>query len=144
MNFKGFISLFRRAFDDWNKHNDTRFGAALAFYTIVSISPLMILVLAIVSLVFNKNAAEAQLLAKVQELLGMQVRETVHTLLVDGHRTSSGIFSAIAGVIVLFLGASGVFQELRGGLTNIWESGTKVPSGLMGMVRERVFALGMV
>jgi len=144
MDVKGSVSLFRRAFDDWNKHNVTRFGAALAFYTIVSISPLMILVLAIVSLVFNKNAAQAQLLAKVQELLGMQGRETVNTLLVHGHRTSSGIFSATAGVIVLFLGASGVFQELRFGLTNIWESETKVPSGLMRMLRERVFAFGMV
>jgi len=66
------------------------------------------------------------------------------TLLVHGHRTSSGIFSATAGVIVLFLGASGVFQELRFGLTNIWESETKVPSGLMRMLRERVFAFGMV
>ena len=104
----------------------------------------MILVLAIVSLVFNKNAAQAQLLAKVQELLRMQGRETVNTLLVHGHRTSSGIFSATAGVIILFLGASGVFQELRGGLTNIWESETKVPSGLMRMLGERVFAFGMV
>ena len=89
MDVKGSVSLFRRAFDDWNKHNVTRFGAALAFYTIVSISPLMILVLAIVSLVFNKNAAQAQLLAKVQELLGMQGRETVNTLLVHGHTPGS-------------------------------------------------------
>ncbi len=58
MDVKKFVSLFNRSFADFNQHNDTRRGAALAFCTVVSISPLVILVLAIVSLVFNKNAAE--------------------------------------------------------------------------------------
>jgi membrane protein len=144
MDFKGFISLFRRSFDDWNRHNDARMGAALAFYTISSISPLVILVLAIVSLVFNKNAAEAHLLAKVQSLVGTQGRESVQTILVHAHHTFGGIFSSIAGVIVLFLGASGVFQELRAGLNSIWESEAKVRSGISGLVRERVLSFGLV
>jgi membrane protein len=144
MDIKAFIFLFRRSFDDWNRHNDGRMGAALAFYTIGSISPLVILVLAIVSLVFNKNAAEAQLLTKVQSLVGTQGRETVQTILVYGHRTFGGVFSTIAGVIVLLLGASGVFQELRSGLNSIWESEAKVPSGIWGIVRERVLSFGLV
>ena len=144
MNIRGFSALLNCSFDDWNRHNDTRMGAALAFYTIVSISPLVILVLAIVSLVFNKNAAEAQLLAKVQQLVGTQGRESVQTILAHGHRTFGGIFSTVIGVIVLFLGASGVFQELRSGLNSIWESDAKVLSGLWGMARERVLSFGMV
>lgn len=144
MQTKGFISLLKRSFDDWNRHNDTRMGAALAFYTIVSISPLVILVLAIVSLIFNKNAAEAQLLAKVQQLVGAQGRESVQTILAHGQHISGGIFSMIVGVIVLFLGASGVFQELRSGLNTIWESEAKVASGIWGMLRERVLSFGMV
>ncbi len=144
MEIKGFLSLLNRSFDDWNRHNDTRMGAALAFYTIVSISPLVVLILAIVSLIFNKNAAEAQLLAKVQQLVGAQGRDSVQTILAHGHHASGGIFSAVIGVIVLFLGASGVFQELRSGLNTIWESEAKVASGVWGMVRERVLSFGMV
>jgi membrane protein len=144
MHIRGFISLFHRSFDDWNRHNDTRMGAALAFYTIVSISPLVILVLAIVSLVFNKNAAEAQLLARVQSLAGSQGRESVQAILMHGQKTFTGIFSTVAGVVVLFLGASGVFQELRAGLNNIWESDATVPSGIWGILRERVLSFGMV
>ncbi|HEY2018134.1 MAG TPA: YihY/virulence factor BrkB family protein [Bryobacteraceae bacterium] len=144
MQIKGIVSLLNRSFDDWTRHNDTRMGAALAFYTIVSISPLVILILAIVSLIFNKNAAEAQLLAKVQQLVGAQGRDSVQTILAHGHRATGGIFSTIIGVIVLFLGASGVFQELRSGLNTIWESEAKVASGLWGMVRERVLSFGMV
>jgi membrane protein len=144
MDIQGFKALISRSFDDWNKHNDTRMGAALAFYTIGSISPLVILVLAIVSVVFNKNAAEAQLLAEMQRLVGTQGRETVQTILAYGHRTFSGVFSTVIGVVVLFLGASGVFQELRQGLNSIWESEAKVPSGVWGLLRERVLSFGLV
>lgn len=144
MNIKGWMPLFRRSFDDWNKHNDTRMGAALAFYTIGSISPLVILVLAIASLVFNKNAAEAHLLSEVQSLVGSQGRQSVQTILEYSHRSFSGVFSAIIGVVVLFLGASGVFLELRQGLNTIWEAEAKVASGLWGMLREKVLSFGMV
>jgi membrane protein len=144
MDIKGFRTLVTRSFDDWNRHNDTRMGAALAFYTVVSMSPLVILVLGIVSLVFNKNAAEAQLLAEVQKLVGPQAKESIRTVLIHGHQLSTGVFSAVAGVAVLFLGASGVFQELRSGLNSIWESEAKVPSGLRGILREKVLSFGMV
>ena len=111
MDIKGFVSLFNRSFDDWNRHNDTRMGAALAFYTIVSISPLVILVLAIVSLVFNKNAAEAQLLAKVQSMVGSQGRESVQAILMHGQKPFTGIFSTVAGVMVLLPGS---FRRVSG------------------------------
>lgn len=144
MDFKGFVRLFRQSASDWSKHNDARMGAALAFYTLGSISPLVILILAIVSLVFNRNAAEAQLLDKVQSLVGTQGRESVQTVLEHGHRAATGIFSSIAGVVVLFLGASGVFQELRSGLNTIWESEAVVPSGIWGLVKERILSFGLV
>lgn len=144
MDVKRFTALFRTSFNDFNKHNDPRMGAALAFYTIGSMSPLVILVLAIASLIFNRNAAEAQLLDKVQSMVGSQGRESVATILAHGHHVGSGIFSAIIGVVVLFLGASGVFQELRSGLNTIWESEAKPASGLRGMVRERILTFGMV
>ncbi|HEV2278072.1 MAG TPA: YihY/virulence factor BrkB family protein [Acidobacteriaceae bacterium] len=144
MDVKRFTALFRTSFNDFNKHNDPRMGAALAFYTIGSMSPLVILVLAIASLIFNRNAAEAQLLDKVQSMVGPQGRQSVATILAHGHHVGSGIFSAIIGVVVLFLGASGVFQELRSGLNTIWESEAKPASGLRGMVRERILTFGMV
>jgi len=144
MDIKGFKSLVSRSFADWNKHNATRMGAALAFYTIVSISPLVIVVLGIASLIFNKNAAEAHLLDEAQKMIGPQAKDSIHTILEHSHKTFTGAFSTIVGVIVLFLGASGVFQELRSGLNNIWESEAKVSSGIWGMLRERVLSFGMV
>lgn len=139
-----FLSLFRQSFDLWNKHNVPRLGAALAFYTIVSISPLVILAVAIASLVFSKSAAQSHLLDQVQGLVGWQGRQSVQTVLVFGQKTFTGIFSTIIGLITLLLGASGVFAELRGALNTIWEVEPPATSGLRSLVREKFFSFGMV
>ena len=144
VDFKQLISLFRRAFDDWNTHNATRLGAALAFYTILSISPLVILTIAIVSLIYNQSAAKTHLLEEVQSLVGWQGRVSIETILESGRRISTGVFSTIVGVATLFVGASGVFQELRADLNQIWEADPKVTSGISGILRERVFSFGLV
>lgn len=107
MDIKALKGLFSCSLNDWNKHNAPRMGAALAFYTVASISPLVILVLGIVSLVFNKNAAEAQLLDQVQSLIGPQAKESIHTILIHGQRSYGGVLSTIIGVIVLFSGRFG-------------------------------------
>lgn len=144
MNFKSLVSLFKASLSDWNKHNDTRLGAALAFYTIVSISPLAILVVAIASMVFNKSAAQTHLLNEVQAQVGVEGRQTVEAILAHGRNFSSGILSTIIGFVTLFLGASGVLQELRSALNNIWETEGETSSGIGGAVRERIFSFGMV
>jgi len=138
------VTIFRRSFDDWNRHNATRLGAALAFYTILSISPLVILTLAIVSLIYNQTAAKTHLLDEVQALVGWQGRVSVQTILNSGHGLKNGIFSTVVGVVVLLVGASSVFQELRADLNAIWNVDPKASSGIRGMLRERVFSFGLV
>lgn len=144
MRFKGFISLFKVSFNTWLKHNATRLGAALAFYTVWSIAPLVVLAVALVSLVFNKGAAQTHLLDEVQSLMGAQAKEAIQMILVHGQKFSAGIWSTILGFVTLFLGASGVFQELRSDLNEIWEADPSKTSGLWGMLRERVFSFGLV
>ena len=144
MDLKPITFLFRRSFDDWNHHNDTRLGAALAFYTILSISPLVLLTVAIVSLLYNQGAAKAHLLDQVQELVGWQGRISIQTILDSGRIFRQGIFSTIVGVAILLAGASSVFQELRADLNQIWNVDPRVTSGIKGMLKERVFSFGLV
>jgi membrane protein len=144
VNFKELTSLFRHSFSDWNKHNDSRLGAALAFYTIVSMSPLAILVVAMASLAFRKDVAQSHLLDEVQQLVGPAGRQSLQAILESGHKHGTGIFSAAVGMATLFLGASGVFQELRSALNTIWETNTESSSGVGSLLRERVFSFGMV
>ena len=136
-------SLLGRTFTAWNNHNAPRLGAALAFYTILSVSPLVVLVVAIVSLVFSKSSAQAHLLDQIQALVGHDGRDAVQTMLAS-RKASSGVFATIAGLLTLLFGASGVFAELRAALNNIWEVKEPEGSGVWNLVRERSFALGMV
>ena len=144
MTLKGTLSLLKTSFADWNDDNAPRLGAALAFYTILSISPLVILVVAIVSLVFDRSSAQGHLLSQVQSLVGPEGRNAVETMLVSGQKASSGIIATIFGVLTLIFGASGVFGELRSALNTIWDAKPQNTSGIWGMLRERFFSFGMV
>ena len=144
VNTKLLVPTLKQSFSDWNDDNAPRLGAALAFYTILSISPLVILVIAIVSLVFDRASAQAHLLDQVQSLMGNEGRTAVQSMLSNGQKASSGIVATLIGLATLLFGASGVFGELRSALNTIWDADPKVNSGIWGMLRERVFSFGMV
>jgi membrane protein len=144
MNAKVLLTHLRHSFNDWNEDNGPRLGAALAFYTILSISPLVILAIAIVSLIFDRSRVQSQLLAEVQGMVGSAGKDAVQTMLQSGRKPSSGVLSTAIGVITLAFGATGVFGELRSALNQIWDANPKNSSGLLGLVRERFFSLGMV
>ena len=144
INPKNPINLLRRSFRQWSEHDAPRLGAAVAFYAILSISPLVIFAMAIVSSVFDRSQAQAQLLEQVQILVGPDGRATVQTLLLSGQKRSSGISATFAGFAVLLFGASGVFGELRSALNTIWEAKPESSSGVWGILRKRVFSIGMV
>ena len=141
---KQFIAMLRQSFDDWNEDNAPRLGAALAFYTILSISPMVILVVAIVSLVFDRSRAQDHLLSQVQALVGPDGKAAVQSMLASGQKASSGVVATLIGLATLIFGASGVFGELRSALNTIWEVKPKTGSGFVLLVKERIFSFGMV
>ena len=136
--------LLKQSFTDWNSHNAPRLGAALAFYTILSISPLVIFVVAAVSVFYDRATAQAHLLSQIQSMMGQQGREAVESMLASGQKASSGIIATLIGLATLLFGASGVFGELRSALNTIWEVSPAKSSGFWGFLRERLFSIGMV
>jgi membrane protein len=144
MNFKTIRSLFTESFSRWNDDNAQRLGAALAFYTVLSMSPLVIFVIAIVSLVFSRSSAQGLLLAQVQSLVGTSGRDAVALMLANGQHHATGLFSSLLGFVTLIFGASGVFGELRAALNKIWRVTPQATSSLTTLARERLFSFGMV
>jgi membrane protein len=136
--------LFSESFTKWNDDDAQRLGAALAFYTILSMSPLVIFVIAIVSLVFSRSSAQALLMAQVQSLIGASGRDAIAMMLANSQRHRHGLFSSILGFLTLIFGASGVFGELRSALNKIWKAKPQAASSLTIMARERLFSFGMV
>src|SRR6202171_5275692 len=113
MIYKAIWSMLSKTVSAWSEHEAPRLGAALAFYTILSLAPLVILVIAIVALIFGHSTAQNQLLGHVESMFGGQGSEAVKEMIEHAQRPASGAFASIIGVITLLLGASGVFGELR-------------------------------
>ena len=144
MNLKTIGNLFSESFTKWNDDDAQRMGAALAFYTVLSMSPLVIFVISIVSLVFSRSSAQSLLMAQVQSLVGSSGRDAIAMMLANSQRHGHGFFSSLLGFVTLIFGASGVFGELRSALNMIWKAKPRAASSLTLMARERLFAFGMV
>jgi membrane protein len=144
MNFNELFHAFKMAFMGWNRHEAPRLGAALAFYTILSLSPLVILVVAVAGLIFSRSAAQTHLLSQVQAMIGPEGGKAVETMLMSAHKPAAGILGTIVGILSLLFGASGVFTELRSALNVVWEVEPEKTSGLLSFLRERFFSFGMV
>src|SRR5580704_4437184 len=141
---KAAFSLLKKTFSAWNRHEAPRLGAALAFYTILSLSPLVIIVVALAGLIFSRSTAQAHILSQVQGMIGPDGGRAVESMLANAQRPAAGILGTIVGLISLLFGASGVFTELRSALNLIWEVTPEKTSGVVGLLRERFFSFGMV
>ncbi len=141
---KNLWSVTRQTFSAWNDHEAPRLGAALAFYTILSLAPLVILVIAVVALVFGHSNAQDQIINEVQSIIGSDGANAVKTMIEHAQKPASGIVASILGVVTLLFGASGVFGELRSALNKIWDVKPVSGSGVTGLIKDRFFSFGMV
>jgi membrane protein len=144
MNYKTIWSMLRETFDAWNEHEAPRLGAALAFYTILSLAPLVILAIAIAGFIFGHSTAQSQLLGQVDSMIGRQGSEAVKGMIEHAREPASGTVASIIGVITLLFGASGVFGELRAALNKMWDVKTQSEGGVSSTIKQRFFSFGMV
>jgi membrane protein len=139
--FKGLLATTYRR---WNSHNAPRLGAALAYYSLLSLAPLVILIVAICGLVFDKNMAERSVLGQTGQLIGQAGAATLRTLIASAHRPAAGVFATIIALLTLLFGASGVFLELRESLNSIWDAPPRTSIGWRDMIWQRLISFGMV
>ena len=141
--------LFAQTYADWSKDNAPRLGAALAYYTIFSLAPLLVVVLAIAGLALGPAAARGQLAWQIEEFIGKQGAETIQTMLQAAGEPAQGIMATVLGLISLVLGASLVVSELRSALNVVWhvadqEEPQGMLAGVVDLVRQRLHAFSMV
>jgi membrane protein len=144
MTAKSIWELAKAAAAKWNEINAPRLGAALAFYTMLSLAPLLVLLIAIVGLVYGPKMGQSQILAQVENLMGYQGGKFVATMLFNATRLSSGLAAAAVGVVLTLLGASTVFNELRDSLNQVWDAKKETAAGIVGIVQSRFFSIALV
>jgi len=144
MNLKTVLKLAKETFNAWSDDNATRLAAALAFYTVLSIAPLLVVAVAVAGLVFGDDAARGKIAQELSNVVGPSAGEGIQTLLSNARAPAEGILGGIVGVVVLLFGASGVFGELQSALNEIWEVEPKPGRGVLGIMRDRFFSFSMV
>ncbi len=129
---------------DWDAHNASRLAAALACYTLLSMAPLVVLAVAVAGLAFGDQAARGQISAEIGSVVGASAADAIQALVVNARAPSAGIVGTVVGIVILFFGASGVFNELQSALNTIWGVEPKQGRGFAGLVRDRFFSFAMV
>src|SRR5512134_3753980 len=120
-------------------------GAALAYYALFSIAPLLVIVIAIAGFVFGADAAQGAIVAQLDGLIGEEGATAVEGLLRSASEPGRGVVATVIGGITLVIGATTVFAELQSALDRIWEvPAAERPSGLWGLLRQRLLSFGMV
>ncbi len=137
--------LFKDAAQNWVADHAQSMGAALAFYTIFSIAPLLLIVIAVAGIFFGEDAARGEIHAQLQGLLGDSGALAVQALLHSARRPADNVPAALFGIGLLFVAATSVFAELQSALDRIWRAPQRpAHGGLWGLVRARLLSFGMI
>jgi membrane protein len=121
VNVKVIGQLLSATYTKWTEDHAQRLGAALAFYTVVSLAPLLLIVIAIAGLVFGQEAAEGQIIGQMQGLVGEESAKAIQGMLEHARQPTTGLIATGLALVTLLFGATGVFAQLQDALNTIWE-----------------------
>jgi membrane protein len=138
------VAFLREVFAQWTEDNCLSLGAALAYYTFFSMAPLLVLVIAIAGLALGQRAAEGEIVAQIEAVMGAEGARAIQGLIVRASAPAAGITATIASVITMLLGASGVFGQLQASLNHIWGVRAASTAGVLGYLRRRAISFGMI
>jgi membrane protein len=145
MNIKQILNLVKATFSAWIDDHAPSMGAALAYYTVFSIAPLLLIVISIAGLIFGIEVARGEIIAQLQGLMGNTGALVVQGLLESVSKPTESVTAAIIGVVLLMIGATTVFVELQDALNRIWRVPKRTKdAGLFGLIRSQVLSFAMI
>jgi membrane protein len=138
------LALLKQTYRDWTDDKAPRLGAALAYYSIFSLAPLLVVCLGVAGFFFDGDRVFDELDSQLSQLLGKEGAAAVEGLLEAAQKPARGMIATITGAIVLLWGASGVFAQLQDALNTIWEVKPKPGRGIWGTLMSRFLSFTMV
>jgi membrane protein len=129
--------LIKEAADDWSHDRAPRLGAALAYYTVFSLVPFLVVVIALIGLVFGQEAAQSAILSQIATLVGDQSAAAIKDMIQRADQPSTGLVATGLAVMTLLFGASGVFGQLQDALNTVWGVEPKEGRGVWGFIKDR-------
>ena len=147
MNIKPFVELVKETFSEFSEDQAPRLAAALAYYTIFSMAPLLVIAIAIASFVFaglGQQNVQSQVVAQIGGVVGGKGSDLIKTMIGGALKPSSSIPATVIGVITLLVGATGLFMSIQAALNTVWEATPEAGGGVMGMIKKRLLSFGMI
>jgi membrane protein len=144
MSFKNIWILIKAAASSWVDDYAQSMGAALAYYTMFSIAPLLLIVISIAGLVFGDEAARGEIVAQLHGMMGPQGAEAVQGLLESVGKPAESITATLIGGVLLLVGATTVFGELQDAMDRIWRAPKRGKGGVWSLLRARLLSFGMI
>ena len=133
--------LLKEAASDWSHDKAPRLGAALAYYTVFSIVPLLVLFIAIIGLVFGQEAAQTTIMDQISTLIGERGAATIKEMIQKADEPATGIVSSNIAVLTLLLGAAGFFGQLKDALDTVWGIEPKEGRGILGYIKDNLLSV---
>jgi len=141
---KNIFELIKETLTAWQADKASRLAAALAYYAIFSIAPLLMIIIAIIALVFGERAAKNEIAGQLQVLVGPDAAGMIQTMIASMHNRASGIWATIIGTLTIVLGASGLFGQVQSALDTIWHALPPKKGNVLHLVKERLIHFAMV
>jgi len=140
------FSLLKQTFSEWLEDQAPQLGAALAYYTVFSLAPLVLLLLAIVGFIFRNDPAGAwrKMTEEMSYFLDKSALDVVANIAQTASHPNKGMSATIIGILLALFGASGVFGQLQNALNTIWGVKAKPGAGIAGFIRSRFLSFAMV
>jgi membrane protein len=145
MTLKTVLRLLKETFEEWQKDKVPLLAAALAYYTVFSIAPLLLIAISIAGIVFGEEAVRGEIIGQIQGLIGTQGASAIQAMLQNTQKSGSDdIIATIFGIVTLLIGASGVFGQLQEALNIIWEVKPKPGRNIVNFLQSRFLSFAMV
>ena len=137
--------LIKQVAASWREDYVPSMGAALAFYTVFSLAPLLLIVVSVSGLVFGEDAARGEIQSQLRDLMGDRGARAVQELLASAPEPAEGLTATAVGMVLLLVGATTVFAELQRALDRIWRQPSRPRErGWLTLVRARLMAFGLI
>ena len=144
MKIRNLWKLFKKSFEEWYEDDPFQKAAALAYYTLFSLAPLLIILIGIVGLFSGTTEAQEYIVGGLAGLLGDESAGAIREMVRNANREGSGGFATVTGIVLLLFGAGGVLGQFQYSLNQIWGVKTKADSGWWPIIRARFFSYAML
>src|SRR5512140_2122570 len=138
------LSVLAETFAKWNEHKAIRLGAALAYFAIFAIAPVLIIAIAIAGLVYGQAAIEGNIVNSIGNVVGSSTAQFVQELVQSVSQPGEGLIAVIVGIAGIVLGSTGLFFQLKDALNTVWEVAPKPGYHLGDMIRDNALSFAMV